>query len=194
MAFIYTQEHIEYLKEITPGRWNKEITAMFNSEFGLNKTEKAISAVRKRNKINTGFDGQFKEGQEAWNKGTKGLMKANKTSFKKGNIPPNHRPVGSERINVDGYTEIKIAEPNKWQLKHRIIYEEHHGPIPEGGNIIFGDGNSLNLDVDNLILVSDKQLLKMNQYNLIQEDAKLTKTGVLIADLHLKMGERRKKD
>jgi len=32
----YTKEHIEYLREITPGRTNKEITKMFNEKFNLN--------------------------------------------------------------------------------------------------------------------------------------------------------------
>ena len=30
--------------------------------------------------------------------------------FKKGNVPKCHRPVGSERVNVDGYVEVKVAD------------------------------------------------------------------------------------
>ena len=29
--------------------------------------------------------------------------------FKKGNVPANHRPIGSERITVDGFVEIKVV-------------------------------------------------------------------------------------
>ncbi len=37
--------------------------------------------------------------------------------FEKGHISKNHKPIGSERINVAGYIEIKTAEPNKWELR-----------------------------------------------------------------------------
>ena len=50
-----------------------------------------------------------------------------------------------------------------------------------------------NFDPDNLILVSRKQLVRMNQRGLIHDDAELTKTGAIIADIYNKIGERKKK-
>ena len=58
--------------------------------------------------------------------------KVKHTMFAKGNVPPNHRPVGSERISIDGYIEVKVAEPDKWRLKQRVVYEEAKGESPEG--------------------------------------------------------------
>ena len=37
--------------------------------------------------------GRFQKGSKPWNKGVKGAMKSNKTSFKKGNIPAITNPV-----------------------------------------------------------------------------------------------------
>ena len=74
------------------------------------------------------------------------------------------------QITKDGYLEIKVAEPNKWALKHRIVYEDAYGKIPKGMNLIFADGNKLNLELDNLLLVTDNELLRMNRNNLIKED------------------------
>ena len=102
-------------------------------------------------------------------------------------------PVGTERTNTDGYVEIKIADPNKWKGKHRIIWEETHGPIPKGHVVIFADGNRRNFDPDNLLLVSRAQLARMNQTHLIKNDAELTKTGVIVADVLSKIGERKRK-
>lgn len=48
---VYTDEQIEYLRKITPGRYNKEITEMFNKKFGTNKSEVAIATVRQRKGI-----------------------------------------------------------------------------------------------------------------------------------------------
>ncbi|MEI8609983.1 HNH endonuclease signature motif containing protein [Enterovibrio sp. Hal110] len=101
--------------------------------------------------------GQFPKGHVPFNTGTKGIMKANSGTFKKGNEPVNRRPIGSERINVEGYIEIKVAEPSQWALKHRIVYEQAHGEIPPRHNIRFRDGDRQNLSLDNMVLVSDQR-------------------------------------
>lgn len=111
----------------------------------------------------------------------KGQEQSRKTQFKKDNIPWATRLVGSERIDLDGYVYIKVAEPNKWVLKHRYIYESMYSNIPKGYNIIFADGNKQNLDLDNLILVSNSELLIMNRNGLYKKNKKLTKTGSVIA-------------
>lgn len=192
---IYTEEQLAYIRHLCKidKITNKEITEKFNKKFSTNKSEKAIKAIRQKYGIyiENPEKGYFPKGHVPWNKGLKGIdIGGKETQFKKGNIPSNYRPVGSERVNADGYAEIKIADPNTWELKHRIIWKEHNGPIPDGFVVIFGDGDKTNFNIDNLVLVSRAQLLKMNQYNLIQNDADLTRTGALIADLHLKIGEK----
>lgn len=47
------------------------------------------------------------------------------------------------------------------------------------------------LDINNLIMVSKSQLLKLNQHKLIKDDADLTRTGVIIADLITKISKRK---
>lgn len=193
---IWTDEEKEYLKEIAPGHHYKEIQELMIDKFNYDFTMEQIKGALRRYKLNTGFTGRFNKGHAPANKGLKGVCGkgCEKTWFKEGTIPPNHRPVGSERTNVDGYIEIKIAEPNKWRLKHQVIWEKHNGKILSGYAVIFGDGDKTNLDIDNLILISRKQLLTMNRYKLIQNDAELTKTGVIIASLHEKIKERGKEN
>lgn len=192
---IWTNEEKEYLKEITPGHRYKEIQELMNKKFNLDFTTDQIKGAIGRYKLNTGFTGRFEKGHTPVNKGTKGVIYegCKKTWFKKGNTPLNHKPLRSERVNVDGYTEVKVAEPNKWRLKHNIIWENQNGVIPKGYAVIFGDGNKDNLDINNLILVSRKQLLMMNRKKLIQNDAALTRTGVIIADLYSKISEVKRK-
>jgi len=38
--------------------------------------------------------------------------------------------------------------------EHRIVYEKHHGPIPEGHDVHHKDGDKLNNDISNLELLS----------------------------------------
>lgn len=69
-------------------------------------------------------------------------------------------------MNVGGYVEVKVAEPNKWRLKHRFVWEEAHGPIPPGHNIQFRDGNRQNLSLGNLYMISRaEQCAKENSFH-----------------------------
>ena len=169
----------------------------FNETYGTNLSYKALAATGKRYKIQTGRTGQFPKGLTPWSKGMKGLsfpgMEA--TQFKPGNVPHTWVPIGSERITKDGYIQVKIQDGKKqknWRGKHILIWEAANGPLPEGHAIIFGDGNKRNFDPANLLLVSRAQLARMNQRGLIQDDAELTKTGILIADIYNKIGEKKK--
>lgn len=190
---IWNEEEKEYLKQIAPCHHYREIQELMYKKFSLELTMNQIKGAIGRYKLNTGFTGHFPKNHIPFNKGVRGVCAkgCEKTWFKKGNTPVNHRSTGSERINVDGYTEIKVAEPNIWRLKHQVIWEKHNGSIPEGYAVIFGDGNQQNLNINNLILVSREQLLILNKNKLIQNDANLTRTAVVIADLYKKISEKR---
>lgn len=86
--------------------------------------------------------------------------KCQPTMFKKGHTPANHREVGSERINADGYIETKVAEPNVWKPKHRIVWEQHNGVIPAGYNIQFKNHNPKDCRIENLYLISKAEQLR----------------------------------
>lgn len=107
---------------------------------------------------------RFKKGSVPPNKGKKMspevYEKLKETMFKKGNSPVNHREVGSERINVDGYIEIKVAEPNVWRLKHRIIWEQHNGVIPAGYNVQFKNRNTQDCRIENLYIISKAEQMR----------------------------------
>ena len=191
---IWSDEEKEFLKEICFGRSYKEIIKMMNDKFEHQFTQGQIKGAIGRNNLNTGRTGRFERGHRPANKGTKGIMKANKTSFQKGHIPKNHKEVGSERVNVDGYTEIKVAEPNKWRLKHRVMYEKYHNvELDPKQLVIFADRDKSNMSKENLLLVDNNQLLVLNHNKLINEDTELTKVGVNVANLIIKIKESKKK-
>lgn len=129
----------------------------------LHKTAQYL-ATESSGRLKTGNHGTFfPKGNIPWNKGMKGLQIGGEiTQFKKGSIPPNHRPVGSERIDEDGYTYIKIAEHAKWVLKHRHIYEQHHGKIASNMIVTFRDKNISNFDIENLEVISKVENMQRN--------------------------------
>ena len=184
----WSDEEKEYLSEITPGRHYKEIHKMMNDKFEYQFTYKQVTAAIKRYNLKTGFNGRFEKGHIPANKGTKGIMKANKTSFKKGNASWNKKPIGSERINIEGYTEIKVAEPNKWRLKHRVMYEKYHNVVLNPKQlVIFADRDKSNMSKENLLLLDNNQLLVLNHNKLINENAELTKVGLNLANIIIKL-------
>jgi hypothetical protein len=187
----YTEKQIEFLKENVKGRSNLELTELFNTHFELNLGINQIRAFKKNRRLSSGLDGRFKPGNVPVNKGIKGGG-WEPTQFKKGQKPHNYKPIGTERVNGEGYVDIKVADPNKWRAKHVLVWEKENGPIPKGHVIIFGDRNRRNYGLDNLILVSRKQLALLNRNNLIQNDAELTRTGIIVADIYSKIGERKK--
>lgn len=192
---IWSDEEKQYLAEITPGRGHREIQSMMSCKFGFDYTYHQIKGAIARYKLNTGRTGRFEEGHATWNKGTKGLMKANVTSFKKGHKPYNYKPLGSERIVKDGYCEVKVSDTGRrWRSKHVLIYEKHHGKVPKGSAVIFLDGDKRNFDIDNLYLVTRSQLAMLNKNSLIQKDAELTKTAINVVDLMKKISAMEKKD
>ena len=193
----YTDEIINFLREIAPGKTYKEIVEIFNKKYDLDMTTKKLSSLLGRKKIKTGTTGCFRKGFIPWNKGKKGYIGANKTSFKKGNKPKNWRPIGSERINDEGYTLIKVSNEGgmlkRWALKHRVVWEQHHKKkIPKGSVIIFADGNKNNLNIENLICVTRNELKVLNRCRLISSVPELTKTGLNVAKLKIKLEELRK--
>lgn len=186
----------QFILDNYKGRYNQELADLFNQKFNTNITSRTIKSYKANNKLNSGLTGMFRKGQTPHNKGKKMpkevYEKVKHTMFAKGNVPPNHRPVGSERISKDGYIEVKVAEPNKWRLKQRVVYEEAKGKIPEGCTIIFLDGNKRNFDIDNLRCITRSELLYLN-CNGLNNSNEITETGILMARLDSAKNKRKKK-
>ena len=201
MVHKYSAEEHQFLIDNVKGITLKELTRRFNEKFNTNVSENAISNQKTKLGIRSGIvGGQFPKGHIPANKGKKGYMtpeqyeKCKATMFKKGNIPANHRPIGSERIDKrDGSILVKVKDgqlQKNWMSKSRYIYEQAHGKIPAGHKVIFADGDHSNFDLDNLILVSNAEELIMNQRKLISKEAEFTKTGAVIAKVLNKAKKR----
>jgi hypothetical protein len=188
----FTPKQIEFIKVNVFGKSYAEIITLVNSQFGIQLNKNQVKSFMGNHKLNSGRTGRFESGHAPFNKGKTGIGGWEPTQFKKGCKSWNYKPVGSERINSDGYVDIKIADPNKWRPKHLLIWEAENAPVPKGHVVIFGDGNRLNLELDNLILVSRKELAILNKNRLIHCSAELTRSGILIADIYLKYNERNK--
>lgn len=183
-----------FIAEHNKGKSAKELTELINATFGTSYTREQIKAYRARNHLDSGLTGYFEKGHTPHNKGkhTGSYPGMVPTQFKPGHAPHNHRPVGSERVNRDGYLERKTAEPNVWRPIHVLNWEAVNGTVPAGHCIVFKNGDKLNCDVSNLLLVTRAELARMNQKGLISTNPRQTEVGQNIARLILATAKRKK--
>lgn len=193
---IYIDEEKKFMEDYVPGHSYDEIQEEFTRKFGWDIKIGQIKSYIGNHNLNTGRTGYFPKGNTPHNKGKKGVCAegCKKTWFQKGHIPKNHRKLGDERVDRDGYIKVKVEEPNKWRLKHNMVYEKYKGKIPKGSVVIFLDGNKMNTDISNLKLVKRSELLIMNRYGLHKEEAKMTEAGVNLARLIDTTNKKKRKD
>lgn len=134
----------------------------------------ALNALCKRKGWLTGRTGCFVKGQEPPNKGKpmtpEVRAKVAATMFRKGNRTGranlNYKPIGTERVNDEGYLERKINDDlpfkDRWRLVHLLNWEALHGPVPEGMCLKCRDGNRQNTDPSNWQLIERALLPVLN--------------------------------
>lgn len=165
----WTEEMHEWLKSHYPDdpRSKTEIAVDFNKEFGTNVSGASLVSQCRKLKL---YKNDYK-GCIAYNTRRSG-------SF----------PIGSEYIDkTNGYTYVKVNNlegkrghrmfKENWKLKQRIIYEQHYGPIEKGYVVIFLDGNKNNFDINNLALVTSKEMLHLQTLNWMGK-GEMTKAGI----------------
>jgi hypothetical protein len=174
MRHTYTKEEDKFLIDNVKGITELELVNKFNKHFNLNLSYKSIKNRKHRLKIKNKLKGGFKKGYDS-----------NRFKLKKGDIAYNSVPIGTE-VEKDGYIWIKIKNGSgkqNWIQKHRLLWEQYHGKIPKGYVLIFKDGNKKNITLDNLALVSRKELLILNDYELRFNKKEITESGINIAKL-----------
>lgn len=183
-----------FIEEHNKGKTAKDMASLVNTTFGTVYTAEQIKSYRGRYHLDSGLTGCFEKGHVPHNKGkhTGSYPGMVATQFKAGHTPKNHRPVGSERVTVDGYLERKVAEPNVWRQVHVLNWEAVNGPVPKGHVVIFKNGDKTNPDISNLLLVTRAELARMNQKGLISTDPEQTEVGQNIARLILATAKRKK--
>lgn len=190
-------QHIkDYIAENYKGVGPKEMAERLNRRFGTDYTVKQIAAYYKNHGHNSGLTGRFQPGHVPANKGTHppthGRMA--ETQFRAGHTPHNKLPIGSIIMKADGYMWQKLGEGARdWRQKHLLVWEEAHGPIPDGHVITFKDGDKTNYDLDNLALITMAESIELTRRGLRTKDKQLTETGILIARLNCKVSKKLKR-
>ncbi len=190
---VFTLAQIKFIEKAYQKNEVSIVTEMVNKKYNTCFAKSQIVRIIKNRGITCPRTGQFKKGGTTWNKGTKGLTKSNRTSYKKGCIPVNHREVGSQRINNDGYIEIKVAEPRVWKLLQRHVWEQHNGQLLPNINIRFKDSNPFNCAIENLEPVDKYLHLKLNLCNYKNMPEEVKPVAMNVAKLETKIHQLKSK-
>ena len=152
----------------------KTMAEKLSELFGARVTLVMVKNAYRRHGIR-GMDTRIKPGNIPPNKGKKGMSHpgAIATQFSKGHRPKNWLPVGSERVNSDGFHQVKVTDtgypPRDWVMKSVIEWEKVHGKVPENHILRFRDGDRSNCAPENLLLVSRQENAVMNRWLRINE-------------------------
>lgn len=205
----YPPGTVDFIRENSWGVSSAEMAKKVNEKFGTHFTPGSMKQFRASHGIKSGVTGWFRKGREPGNKGKKleeylsperaaeVRAKMAPTQFKTGNKSWNLLPVGSVVVSCIGYKMRKkqMGGPwnERWELYHRWVWEQHNGPVPDGFLVTFRDGDRMNCDISNLMLVTPQENHMMNTKRLRSSDPELTDAGLKVAKLILRTKELRKK-
>lgn len=161
------------------GRLGRTTTAVQNFAYmlGLRKSQVFLygqESGRLHAGEPRGVEFRFQPGQTPPNKGLRrkgyapGRMR--ETQFKPGHragvAVRLYKPIGAERVSVDGYRERKVNDDMplqaRWRGVHLLVWEAAHGPVPKGHAVRFINGDKTDMRLDNLELLSRAALMARN--------------------------------
>lgn len=142
MRFKYTAEMQDFIRNNALGKQWSELADLFNAEFGTNKTPRQIQSQAHDIGVRNGIQ-------------------------PKAHHLARYRPVGSTRLDKDGYVVIKVADPCTWKRAQLVEWEKYHEPIDiRKEMLLFLDGNRQNYHIDNLYKIPRKYIGTLNKYEL----------------------------
>lgn len=206
---LFSNEQEQWLLDNNSSLRSGALAQSINDRFGTSFKASQIAAWRKNHRHPSGIDTRFTAGQASWTKGKtleeicKGnqetLAAVRSTQFRKGNEPWNVVPIGTVITNSDGYKWIKVDDRKdvrypveNWRAYHRWLWETKNGPIPEGMQLIFKNGDRSDCRMENLTLMTMRE--RGFYKGMETDDKELQDLAVAIARLKTRISERERNE
>jgi hypothetical protein len=161
---IVTPAQKKWLRENVPGKSFIIITDLFNSRFDTDFTPLQIR----------GFC-------------NKQVIMAGKRFYRE-------LPVGAERVWKSRKKVFVKMPDGSWLLKHYAVWEKAHGKIPTGHKVIFLDRNTSNFVLKNLELVTNSEVIHLQNSGFWCNDREVSRTALVIVRHNLAIHRRLEKE
>ena len=170
MERYWTEERLNFLREHVQGTSRKDLWELYKKDVDPNVSLKKVINACDKYHISNGIDTKFKHGTSGYNKGKKmedflppeAINKLKACQFK----PQSGRHPGetfTKLVHGKPHRFIKVGyQKNEEVVYARYLYEQTYGvKLKPSDMIIHLDGDSLNDDLDNLMLVDVKDHLNI---------------------------------
>jgi hypothetical protein len=215
---LFTPKMVQWLSENVPGKPFADITVLFNRRF---KTHFETGQVRSGCKYRKIYNGRTRKKvtpvQEKWlrkNVPGKSFIAitdlfnsrfdadftplqirgfCNKQGIMAGKMFRREFPVGAERVWKSRKKVFVKMPDGSWLLKHYAVWEKAHGKIPAGHKVIFLDRNTSNFALKNLELVTNPEVIHLQNSGFWCNDREVSRTALAMVRHNLAIHRRLEK-
>ena len=97
----------------------------------------------------------------------------------KGYVPRASKPIGSERVDKNRTVMVKTGQPNEWRPKAQVVMNYD----PKNEQVIYLDGNSLNVTKENMVVVSKRVHARLAKNGWLNSSSEIVLAGIKWAEL-----------
>lgn len=161
----YTKEFENFIRENVSKYTKEELRQLIQDKYNIEISGEALRRYLNRHKIKDKY-----------------------IDYKEYNVRNVYTsPVGSEHTTTEGTVWIKVAQPDKWRRKTRVMYEKYHNcKLKDEDYIVFLNQDKNDFKKENLMKSSRKEIAYLRNNKTFSSNPKLTELGILTARLMIK--------
>lgn len=164
----YTKEFEDFVRDNISKYTKKDFIVLLEKTFKIKISKDALKSFLKRHNIENRYI-DYKENM---------IRSAQK------------HPIGAERMTKDGIL-IKIAQPNVWRRKARVMYERYHNcKLSDNDYILFLNQDRNDFSKENLYKSTNQEQCYLHNWGTFSTNPRLTEIGILSARLTIKAKEK----
>lgn len=162
-----TEEQITWLKEIYPKTGVAETRRLWNERYADDLSTTCIKQIAKKHDITVDPT----------------IATANK-------LKAAHGDTSKRALRKPGDTRMECGrlvmkdDNGAWKSAGRCVWEKFYGVIPDGYVVVALDGDTTNVDLDNLEIVPLRYLGKLQRNDFFSENPEITRAGIIWCDLY----------
>lgn len=164
----YTKEFEDFVRQNVNKYTKEDFRSLLQERYSIQISSEALRRYLNRHKITNKY-----------------------SDYKKYNVRKVMQcPIGTEKITNEGVF-IKVAQPDKWKRKSRVMYEKYHNcKLKDDEYIVFLNHNNKDFSKENLVKSSLKEISYLHNKEMYSSNPRLTELGILTTKLMIKLKEK----